>query len=69
MTYIQKLAIHEVVNNTDSYNPEGKLTRAEFIKMALKSSGDSSNEEVDSTFDDVSDTHSLKSYIATAAKK
>lgn len=38
--------------------------------MALKSSGDSSDEEMDEdTFDDVSDTHSLKSYIATAAKK
>lgn len=69
MSYIQKLAQRGIVNNTDTYNPEGDLTRAEFIKMVLKASGEASEDNVVPTFKDVSNEHSLKSFIATAVTK
>lgn len=69
MSYIQKLAERGIVNNTNAYNPEGDLTRAEFIKMAIKASGESSEDNIIPIFKDVSNEHSLKSFISTAAAK
>lgn len=67
--YIQKLAIRGVINNSVSYRPEGNLTRAEFIKMTIKASGISVEEGMVPSFQDVPTSHSLHSYIATAAAK
>ncbi len=69
MDYIQKLAQRGIVNNTTTFNPEGELTRAEFIKMALNTSGDSLDDTLQSEFDDVTSSHSLGLFVANAVKK
>lgn len=69
MSYIQKLAQRGIVNNTTAFNPEGDLTRAEFIKMALNTSGESIDDSIASSFADVTESHSLSVFIANAAEK
>lgn len=61
-TYYKDLG---VINTS---NGNRRLTRAEFLKLAINSSGVDVSKEVDPTYSDVSATHSLKKYIAYATR-
>lgn len=37
--YIEKLVSRGIVNNTEKYNPDNNLTRAEFLKIAFNAAG------------------------------
>lgn len=73
---------NEVLNLTDSRitafygeigvvntsNPNRKLTRAEFLKLAINAAGINVSAEADPSYSDVSATHSLRKYIAYATR-
>ena len=68
-SYVEKLAMRGIVNNASSYNPEGRLTRAEFLKIVIKTSGWNTDGVALPGFADVKSTHTLSKFIALAAKK
>lgn len=37
--YIQKLIVRSVVNNSEKFNPDSNLTRAEFLKISMNAAG------------------------------
>lgn len=67
--YIQKLAQRGIVNNAEKFNPEGRLTRAEFLKIVIKTTGWDLTGATLPGYEDVSSSHTLAKYIALGAKK
>jgi len=67
--YIEKLATWGVVQGQNGmYRPNDPLTRAELTKIAVLSSGMTLNSSGSATFSDVPSTHSLFTYVETAAR-
>lgn len=68
--YIKALTLRWIVNNTDTFNPENNVTRAEFLKMAIKSAEwDTSNMNTSLPFKDVSQSDWFAPYIAKWIEK
>lgn len=68
--YISKLATYGIVDNTELYRPDDRLTRAEFLKIATNTAGwvPSTMESV-SRFEDVSTDDWYAPYVLLALSK
>lgn len=65
-TYINTLAVHGIVRNTELFNPDNSLTRAEFLKIVGNSAGWVLQDTSKSSFRDVSKTAWYSTYAEYA---
>lgn len=66
--YIEHLVVRGVVNNTEKYNPDNNLTRAEFLKIAFNAAGWKTTTNT-TVFKDVATTAWYAPYVSLALSK
>lgn len=59
---------YKEINVINTTNGNRRLTRAEFLKLAINAAGIDVSKEVDPVYSDVKPTHTLKKYIAYATR-
>lgn len=67
--YITRLVIRGIVNNVAYYRPDDNLTRAEFLKIALNTTGWSMTGQLDTLFNDVSMSDWYAPYVTLALSR
>lgn len=67
--YIEHLVARGVIDNTDKYNPDNNLTRAEFLKIAFNTAGWETSATGTTVFKDVAAGAWYTPYISLALSK
>lgn len=67
--YIIHLVARGVINNTEKYNPDNNLTRAEFLKIAFNAAGQKTSSTGTTAFKDVDANVWYTPYIALAVSR
>lgn len=68
--YVEKLALHGIVDNAEKYRPDDSLTRAEFVKIVVKSAGWALPSEFSNVrFNDVGTESWYAPYLSVAIAK
>ena len=69
-TYIIRLVVREIVDNVDYYHPDHNLTRAEFLKIVINTTGWAvPTKNLNVPFDDVRMNDWYAKYISLALAK